>query len=170
MIKKIKISGNSDSDTYNPTNVLLQSLLEDTEDKDSKFGQSEKEEVIVSSIFHFSSHNGEHASAIQINSGFLVLKNSKASANESKNLPKHIKKLRVMLVKNGVLMEMENQSGYVFANPYLFKNETEATRVICGNIGNRCNLSHRIWKDSLGKSAWEYKIEENIYGNGLFMQ
>lgn len=120
------------------------------------------EDYNVASIFSFRGFKEEYASAIQINGGFLVLKGSVAAMEESNKLPLCIKRLRMDLKEAMVLIEQENKSGYVFTKPCLFKNETEATRVICGNARDRLCPTQRIWRDSLGRQPLEYKIENNV--------
>ena len=116
----------------------------------------------VASIFYFSGFKNEHALGIQVKGGFLVLKGSVAAMEESNKLPLCIKRLRSNLKENTVLLEKEDKSVYVFAKPHLFNNETEATRVICGNVNDRFCPTQRVWRDSLGKQPLEYKIEDNV--------
>ena len=85
------------------------------------------------------------AEGILNESGFKVLKGSHISQKIRRSCPSHVKKLRDLLIKDGVVQD------YTFSEDYVFKTPSGAAACVLGGSANG-NIS---WVDKDGKTLGE---------------
>ncbi|MGB8225417.1 MAG: DUF4357 domain-containing protein [Sedimentisphaerales bacterium] len=95
-----------------------------------------------------------YAMGCDFEGGFLVLKGSSAAKYTKNKLKPQHKKLRERLIRGGILVD--KGSSLEFTSPRLFKNEFEATGVICGN--NKYRKYFGVWRDKAGRTPLENRL------------
>lgn len=86
--------------------------------------------------------------------GFVVLKGSRAVAQETAAIHAYMKTLRIELKANGVLVD--HDGSYIFTQDYLFSSPSTAAGVILGRAANG-----RIeWKDAKNKTLKEIQEQQ----------
>ena len=96
------------------------------------------------------------ASAVQQPSGFIVLKGSEASINNTNSCqPSYIQK-RVDMLSSGLLVEKEDK--LIFTENVTFTSPSYASSVVLGRSTNGLDL----WKDKLGKTLKKLQSEDSL--------
>lgn len=128
---------------------LLEPLIPETRPGQD---QNQKPELPISQLLYFQT-KGIEAQAMQTDEGFVVLKGSKAAADEAESMGLTYSNIREQLVEDGRL-KMEGKL-YTFQKDVLFSSPSAAATVIAGANRN----GPRSWKNAEGKNLNEMEAE-----------